>query len=102
MGRIVLIGLFIVLAAIGGIKEWQERKEREAEGEILIEEEDKGEILTSKLLHEEWTDERKSKGDSEIPAINNSMGANTGNLARKDKSWKSAPDFFAKMFKKER
>lgn len=56
-------------------------------------------IITSKTLHEDLNEERKRKGLGEIPAINSkNCGAST--IARKDKSWNSVPDFFAKLFKK--
>lgn len=54
-------------------------------------------IINSHKLHKEWSDERKSSGLKEISAINNAAGTSTGNLARMDKSWKSAPDFFKQM-----
>ena len=43
--------------------------------------------------------ERKRHGKSGIEAINTYGGVSTNNLARKDKSWNSVPDFFIKMKK---
>jgi len=56
-------------------------------------------VLSSQNLHEEWTKERERQGLKEISPINNAMGTSTGNLARMDKSFKSAPDFFKQMIK---
>lgn len=63
---------------------------------------EKEKILSSENLHEEWNEERESHGEKEIPPINNAMGTSTGNLARMDKSWKNAPDFFRQMIKKKK
>ena len=57
------------------------------------------EIITSSSLHKEVNEERKRAGKESIPAINNFGGTSTNNLARKDKSWSSVPDFFAKLAK---
>ena len=57
------------------------------------------EIITSSSLHKEVNEERKREGKESIPAINNFGGTSTNNLARKDKSWSSVPDFFAKLAK---
>ena len=59
-------------------------------------------IPSSRNLHEEWTKERENQGLKKMPAINNASGTSTGNLARMDKSWKSAPDFFRQMIRKGR
>ena len=56
---------------------------------------------SSKNLHAAMNRERESKGESTIPAINNVQGASTNNLARRDKSWSSVPDFFVKMITKK-
>jgi len=55
------------------------------------------EIINSKKLHEEVNQELKKQGKSGIEAINTIGGVSTNNLARKDKSWSSVPDFFYKM-----
>ena len=55
------------------------------------------EIVNSSKLHEEVNRELKEKGKSSIEAINTIGGVSTNNLARKDKSWSSVPDFFYKM-----
>ncbi|MDO4869653.1 MAG: hypothetical protein Q4A65_05135 [Bacillota bacterium] len=62
---------------------------------------DKGsdEIITSQSLHEQVNQERMRDGKESIPAINNIGGTSTNNLARRDKSWNSVPDFFIKMAK---
>ena len=52
------------------------------------------EIVNSSKLHEEVNRELKEKGKSSIEAINTIGGVSTNNLARKDKSWNSVPDFF--------
>ncbi len=62
---------------------------------------DSEKIVSSKMLQEELNDERKRKGLSEMPAINPRNGG-TSTIARKDKSWKSVPGFFAKLFKKQK
>ena len=45
--------------------------------------------------------ERKAKGETSLPAINNVQGASSNNLARRDHSWNSVPDFFIKLFRKK-
>ena len=57
------------------------------------------EIVNSTKLHEEVNQELKEKGKSSIEAINTIGGVSTNNLARKDKSWTSVPDFFYKLVK---
>ncbi len=57
------------------------------------------EIINSRKLHEEVNQELKKQGKSGIEAINTIGGVSTNNLARKDKSWSSVPDFFYKMIK---
>ena len=56
-------------------------------------------IVDSKTLHNEMNAERKRHGKSGMEAINTIGGVSTNNLARKDKSWNSLPDFFIKMAK---
>ena len=56
-------------------------------------------IVDSKTLHKEMNEERKRHGKSGMEAINTIGGVSTNNLARKDKSWNSLPDFFIKMAK---
>lgn len=56
-------------------------------------------IITSKDLHEQMNRENAKDGKTTIPAINATMGTSTNNLARRDKSWNSVPDFFAQMIK---
>ena len=57
------------------------------------------EVISSSKLHEEVNQELKQKGKSSIEAINTIGGVSTNNLARKDKSWNSVPDFFYKLIK---
>ena len=54
---------------------------------------DQDKIYTSKSLQEEMNAERMLEGKEPLPAINPLRGG-TGTLARKDRSWKSVPDFF--------
>lgn len=65
-----------------------------------MKEADSEKIISSEMLQKELNDERKSKGLSEMPAINPRNGG-TSTIARKDKSWKSVPGFFRKLFKKQ-
>ena len=68
----------------------------------MCEKDDQKKAITSKELQKEWTEERKRQGLEEIPPINNVGQASTGNLARMDKSWKNAADFFLKMIKRNK
>ena len=45
--------------------------------------------------------ERKARGETSIPSINNVQGASSSNLARRDHSWSSVPDFFIKLFRRK-
>ena len=47
-----------------------------------------------------YTSKSLTEGKDELPEINPLRGG-TSTLARKDKSWSSVPDFFAKVFKKK-
>ena len=58
-------------------------------------------IITSNSLRNEMNAERRSMGLEDMPEINNTCCISTGNLARKDKSFSSVPDFFIKLFKKD-
>lgn len=62
---------------------------------------DEEKAISSKDLHEAMNRERAAKGEDSIPAINNIQGASTSNLARRDHSWSSVPDFFIKLFRKK-
>lgn len=53
-------------------------------------------ILSSEILH----DEMEKELGKEVPQIN-ARGAGTSTMARKDKSYTSVFDFFAKLFKKK-
>jgi len=59
-------------------------------------------ILSSAELHKDLNAERKKQGLKEMPAVNPGKGGSTSTYARMDKSWKSAPDFFKQMIKKEK
>lgn len=59
---------------------------------------DNDRIYTSKSLHDELNAERKRQGLGEMPVIN-PKGGGPGIIARKDKSWRSVPEFFMKQFK---
>ena len=63
-------------------------------------ENDDSEVISSSDLHQSMNRERKAQGQAGIPSINNVQGASTSNLARRDHSWSSVPDFFIKMFRK--
>ncbi|MBQ3322120.1 MAG: hypothetical protein IJH05_04675 [Firmicutes bacterium] len=67
------------------------------EGEVTGEDEEK--VISSKDLHEAMNRERAAKGEGSIPAINTVQGTSTSNLARRDHSWSSVPDFFIKLFR---
>ena len=58
-------------------------------------------IISSKDLHESMNRERKARGETSIPSINNVQGASSSNLARRDHSWSSVPDFFIKLFRRK-
>lgn len=61
---------------------------------------DEEKIITSKSLQEEMNQERIRQGKEEVQAIN-PRGAGTSTMARKDKSWKSVPGFFANLLKRK-
>ena len=63
--------------------------------------EDISEPVGSKDLHEAMNRERKAKGETTIPSINNVQGASSNTLARRDHSWSSVPDFFIKLFRRK-
>ena len=56
---------------------------------------------SSRDLHDSMNRERKAKGEATLPAINNIGGASTNNLARRDHSWSSLPDFIIKLFRRK-
>lgn len=68
---------------------------------MKMQEFEKDKIITSASLHAEMNAERVSQGECELPAVNPCRGG-TSTLARKDKSWKSVPDFFIQLFRKEK
>lgn len=58
-------------------------------------------VISSKDLHNSMNRERAAKGESSMPSINTVQGVSSNNLARRDHSWSSVPDFFIKMFRKK-
>ncbi len=59
-------------------------------------------VVTSKVLQKKVNNERQRRGLYNVPEINNAAGANTGNLARKDKSFSSVFDFFIQLFSRKK
>ena len=57
--------------------------------------------ITSSDLHNSMNREREAKGEATLPSINNVQGVSSNNLARRDHSWSSVPDFFIKLFRKQ-
>ena len=55
--------------------------------------------VSSSDLHNEMNIERENRGEGSLPPINTVAGVSTNNLARKDKSWSSVPDFFIKLIR---
>ena len=62
-------------------------------------EKDNSKIYTSKSLAKELNEERKAKGLYELPEVNCVKGGNTSVYARKEKSFKSAVDFYNQLIK---
>jgi hypothetical protein len=58
-------------------------------------------VISSKDLHDSMNRERAAKGESSMPSINTVQGISSNNLARRDHSWSSVPDFFIKMFRRK-
>lgn len=58
-------------------------------------------VIRSRDLHESMNREREAQGEASIPSINNVQGVSSNNLARRDHSWNSVPDFFIKLFQKK-
>lgn len=58
-------------------------------------------ILSSENFRKELNEERAEQGLYEIPAVNPGKGGgiSTNTLARKDKSFDNAADFFGKLIK---
>lgn len=63
----------------------------------MAEKKDDNKIYNSKILHEEFNEERERKGQFTMPQSNGIV-----RISGKDKSWSSLPDFFIKLFKKDR
>ena len=59
-------------------------------------------VVTTKGLLKEVNEEREKQGLHSVPEVNSASGASTGTLARRDKSFKSVPDFFIKLFSKKK
>ena len=85
MGKIVIIGIGLVLAAIGGaIGSRSGEKDKS--------------VMSSLEIHEEMNEKRRQEGKPTLTAIN----GDTNTYARKDKSWKTTPDFFRQLIKGRR
>ena len=61
--------------------------------------ENKDKILSSENFRKEINEDRKARGEYEMPAVNPRNGGNVSTLARKDKSFDNAADFFSKLVK---
>jgi len=81
---IIVIGI-LVLIAIGGIIGAGSGKKDER-------------TVNSQTMHRELNEERKRQGKSTMTQIN----GDTNTYARKDKSWRSSPDFFIQLIKGRR
>ena len=58
----------------------------------------KDKIVTSEDLREELNEERKARGEYDVPAINpGQSGVSFGTLARKDKTRSNELEFFFKL-----
>lgn len=66
-------------------------------GKEMADNDDK--ILSSEALRTELNKERAKEGLYEVPAVNPRNGGNVSTLARKDKSFDNAADFFSKLVK---
>ena len=93
---LILIFLFLAIMGIGVSMIVDGNKSVET-GSSRAEDE----VVDSKTLHSEMNRDLKRDGKSPLEAINTMGGVSTNNLARKDKSWNSVPDFFIKTFKKK-
>ena len=103
--EIVIIGtvLLIIFSVWDFLRTRFSKKDKEkqaAERSLNMSSFDQDKIYTSKSLLQEMNEERAWKGESPLPAINPLRGG-TSTIARKDKSWKNVPDFFAKLLKKK-
>lgn len=81
---IVIIGV-LILIAIGSIIGAGSGKKDER-------------TVNSQAMHRELNEERKRQGRSTMTQIN----GDTNTYARKDKSWRSSPDFFVQLIKGRR
>lgn len=93
LALLFFIGLPIAFAVGGIAADRDDREDGRTENDDAV--------ISSKDLHEDMNRERAAKGEENIPAINTVQGASTSNLARRDHSWSSVPDFFIKMFRKK-
>lgn len=89
---LIFIGMPVAMA-VGGMMGSGEEEEDPAKA---------GQPLRSSDLHEEMNRERKQHGETELPSINTVQGTSTNTLARRDKSWKSVPDFFIQLIRGRR
>lgn len=90
--RAGLRAVILVLAIIAMVYFFIKRPKEEDEGEESV--------VTSRDLLNNINEDRQKKGLHEIPEVNSKSGGNT--YARLDKSFKSVPDFFVKLFSKKR
>ena len=91
--RFGLIIIALVAAVIAMVYFFFKRPKEDGEGPENV--------ITTKSMLNDINVEREKKGLHQVPEINNASGANTGTIARKDKSYKSVPDFFIKLFSKK-
>lgn len=85
MARLIIILIVLTLMAIGGIIGARSGKKDDRS-------------VNSQTLHKELNEERRRQGKSTMTQIN----GDTNTYARKDKTWKSSPDFFIQLIKGRR
>ena len=107
IGKIEIIIICTVLLIIFSVWDFlrtrfgkKDKEKQAAERSPNMSSFDQDKIYTSKSLQQEMNEERALKGKPPLPSINPLRGG-TSTIARKDKSWKSVPDFFAKLLKKK-
>lgn len=93
---LLLVLVFLAVLGVGISVLVDGNKAVRSEGHFRAEDE----IVDSRKLHEEMNQELEKSGKSSLEAINTIGGISTNNLARKDKSWSSVPDFFWKLIRK--
>ncbi len=105
-GGIVILALTLlfffgipVAIGIGGLA--ASREDANSEGSDANSKGGKDAVISSRDLHESMNRERAAKGEDSLPSINTVQGVSTNNLARRDHSWNSVPDFFIKLFRRK-